>query len=441
MILKGSSGKARVVKDLVEGNGLYYSRIAAGGPWIFLASTAADHVGMLAADARVKPPYHLSPAAQVRYQTEYILNRYKEGLAELGSSFDDIVQVEQYIQLKAHADGYLEVSRAPGYLDHDRPSSALVPTGTFLPEGCVVNPMGIAVIPDPEKGFKKGPAFSGHPYPGLPLTFGSHYEKEAPVGEIITAGPYVFCTVTAADIKVGLRPDVKVADYVWWGNEIRNEARFAGEALAKKLAAVGTTLENVVHCTVHLNEIEDLYELDLVWKKLFPVAPPARTVTPVPGLFLPRREGAKTHAEGALKMELQFRSIRPGFGANKEIVSTGDEPLSWESEAVRAGSLLWITGQFAGGPDGLKTAPDTDSQIAYIFKRLDGICRAGGTTLGNLLRLRGYVTDVRDSRLIYAALKRAVPTEPPCVCITSIPGPFQIPGASVMIDAVAYVPE
>lgn len=431
----------RIVRGLIDGNGLYYSRIAAGGPWIFLASTAADNKGLLAEEARVKPPYHLSPSAQVRYQTEYILNRYKEGLAELNSSFDDIVQVEQYIQMKAHADGYLEVSRGPGFLDHDRPSSALVSTGEFLPEGCVVNPTGIAVIPDPDRGIKKECAFSGQPYPGLPLSFGSHYEKEAPYGEITMAGPYVLCSIGAADIKVGLRPEVKVPYYVWWGNEIRNEARFAGEALAKKLGAVGSTLDNVVHCTVSLIEIEDLYELDLVWRRLFPTNPPARTVTPARGHFLPRIEGAKTHAEGAMKMELQFRSIRPGFGAKKEVVSTGVAPLSYESEAIKAGFLLWITGQLAGGTDGLRTEKNAHSQIEYIFGRLDEICRAGGTSLDNLLRLRAYVLDLGDSRSVYAALKRAVPTEPPCVCITSVPGPLQVPGASVIIDAVAYIPE
>ncbi|MCY4085642.1 MAG: hypothetical protein OXG37_01830 [Actinomycetia bacterium] len=64
---------------------------------MFLASPAVDESGRLSNEARVNPPYHLSPSAQARAQTRYIFDRYKEGLQELGSSVNDIVQVEQWI--------------------------------------------------------------------------------------------------------------------------------------------------------------------------------------------------------------------------------------------------------------------------------------------------------------------------------------------------------
>ena len=140
-------------------------------------------------------------------------------------------------------------------------------------------------------------------------------------------------------------------------------------------------------------------------------------------------------------MESMCQSIRPGFGVEKEVVSTDAETLSHDSEAIRARPLLWISGQLAGDADGLRTAPDTPSQLAYIFRRLDDICQAGGTTVQNLLRLRAYVTDVRDTYAVYSALKAAVPSDPPCVAITGVPGPLQVPGCSVIVDAVAYVPD
>jgi hypothetical protein len=51
-----------------------------------------------------------------------------------------------------------------------------------------------------------------------------------------------------------------------------------------------------------------------------------------------------------------------------------------------------------------------------------------------------FLAEERDSYLVYAALKDAVPTDPPSVLVTGVPGPFPIPGATVMMDAVAHVP-
>lgn len=428
----------RRVLQTVNGGGLYYSRIAAAGPWIFMASTATDSSGGIAPEAQVPVPYTLSESAHSRAQTKFILDQYKLGMEELGGSFDDIVQVEQYVAFKAHADGYLEVRNGPGFMEQDRCSSALMASGDMIPAGCVVVPTAIAYAPGYD--LKKEVAFSAGPKPTLSEKFGSHYAKESPTGEITIAGPYVYTTITAVGGLDDVHADVKVVPGVWWGNEIRNELRFGLEALAKKLAVAGTDIFNAMHCTVHLTHIDDLYEFDLVWQKVFGDRMPARTVVPVRGLFMPRLEGAKGHGEGAIRMELQFRAIRPGFGIEKEIVTTDLETLGHEPVATRAGSLLWISGQLGGGQAGVVGDGSAQTQLREIFRRLDVICKAGGTDLSNLLRLRAYVTDPLDSYHVYAALKDAVPESPPAVCITGVPGPLQVPGCSIIVDAVAHVP-
>ena len=103
--------------------------------------------------------------------------------------------------------------------------------------------------------------------------------------------------------------------------------------------------------------------------------------------------------------------------------------------------MLWVSGRIAGDGDGLKSGPSTANQLGHIFSRLEKICEVGGTSLRNLLRIRAYLTDVRDTGAVYAALKRAVPSDPPCVAITGVPGPLQWPGATVIVDAIAYVPD
>jgi enamine deaminase RidA (YjgF/YER057c/UK114 family) len=430
----------RVVAGPVEGNGVYCSRAAAAGPYVFFASPAVDGEGLFAEEAHVPPPYHLSDSAQVRYQTRFIFERYKEALGALGSSLADVVQVEQYIARKAHADGYLETSRGRGFMERGRPGSALIPTGEFVPDGCVVNPTGIAVVPG--EGIAKEILTPGAQDPGKRPELGAAYAEEPVYNEVVTAGGYVFTVGDwSSDYETGIHPDAKAPDWIWWGNEARNEAKFILPILQQRLESAGTNLANAVHCTVFLIDLADQYEVDLVWRDAFPESPPARTVIPVRGLGAPRREGARTHAEGAMKLETMFQSIRPGFGMEKEAVSTGAEPLGHESEAVKAGPLLWTSGLLAGDADGLRSAADTPSQLAYVFRRLGAICEAGGTSLQNLVRLRAFVTDPADGYAVYAALREAVPEDPPCVAVTGVPGPLQIPGCSVVVDAVACVAE
>ena len=360
-------------------------------------------------------------------------------MSELGSTMSDICQVEQYIQLKSHADGYLETSRGPGFMERNRPGSALLETGDFIPEGAVVTPTGIAIV---ESGdLTKEISSSGLPTPGLHPEMGESYREEAPYSEIVTAGPYVFNTVWASDYETGVHPDAKVAQWVWWGNEARSEIRFnLAERLKPRLEYVGSELTNAVHATVYLTEMQDLYEVDRVWREFFPKDPPARTVVPVRGLGSPRWEGARTHADGGTKTEAIFQSIRPDFGAERVVVETGPGQITHESEAVMAGPLLWTSGMIAGDENGLLTADDAASQARYAFSRISALCEAAGTDISQLLRVRGFVTGPEDGYRIYDVLREFVPSEPPCVSITTVPAPLYVPGCRLIIDAVAHVP-
>ena len=430
---------SRHVAGPIDGNGLYQSRMARGGDWFFMASPPVDEQGRIPPEVEVPAPYTLSPSAHVRNQTRYVFERYGELLEGLGATFQQVAQVEQYIQWKSHADGYLEVSRGPGFLEWNRPSSALMETGDFIPDGMVVAPSAFGFVPRP--GFREKEIRStGLSYARKYPEFGPSYTHEAPFSEVVLAGPYVFCTIWASDYETGVHPDVVLPDWVWWGQEIRNEALWGMDALRRKLETGGTSIENAVHCTVLLVEIEDLYELDLVWGEAFGDNPPARTVTPVRGLGAPRWEGAKHHTEGAMKMEIQFRSIRPGHGTVKEIIEVEGGQLGIDPAAVKAGDLLWTSSQFAGGVKGLATAPDASSQVDFLFRRLGDICEAGGTSLDQLLRLRAYVSDPNDGYAVYEGLRKYVPADPPCVVVAGVPGPLQVPGCTVMMDAVAYAP-
>ena len=135
-----------------------------------------------------------------------------------------------------------------------------------------------------------------------------------------------------------------------------------------------------------------------------------------------------------------MQAIRPGYGALKINVGSPDEAIAYESPAVKAGPLLWISQLYAGGRRGFHEPRDPRVQLDDIFRRLEETCRAGGTSLRNLVRLRAFVLEAADAYAVYDALKEAIPENPPTVAVTTVPAPLLVPGATVAVDAVAFVP-
>lgn len=427
--------------DVVDGGGVYFARVVSTGSLAFLAGGAVDESGAIAPAAQVPPPYALSPVAHAIAQTRFTFDRYRRVLEDLGSGINEVLQVEQYIPHKIYANGYLETSRGPGFMDSRRPTSALVCIGDLTPEGCVVNLAGIAVLP---AGGAKEVVPTTTDYQAS-LTSGVRaeaFQEEGPYNEVVVSDDYIFTVgQVAVDYETGSIPDeVRVPDWVWWGSEIRNEAHFVLRQLRRYLERLDASLDEIVHMTVYLSDLADLFELDLIWREYFPSEPPSRTVVPVRGFGVPRLEAPSLgHRDGAVRLEQIAVAVRPGGSGERRVVAEG-EVLHHHSQAVRVGDLLWISGQLAGGPDGLRSGANVQSQLEHLFERLDAICAAGGTSIANLVRLRAFLLDPRDAGVVYQTLKRVVPSDPPTVVVAGVPGPFQVPGCTVLLDGVAYVP-
>jgi enamine deaminase RidA (YjgF/YER057c/UK114 family) len=446
------AGREKVVFDLIDGGGIYSSRVAAAGDWAFFSGTAVDGFGRVRGADSLPAVYRGSLVAQVRSQTEYMFDRFAETFEELGLEFEDVVQIEQYIQRKVQHDGYLEVSRGEKGFVRKRPGSLLLQAGDYLPEEAVIAVNGIALRPSqtfPGKDIFRTDltyATSKHRLDvDLPVDkypqFKEERSDEAPYSEVVVAGQYVFNTVLASDYHTGPREDVRIGSWSSWGNEMRNEATWMVMALDKKLSAGGARMEDVVHCSAFIQELDDLYELDRVWARLFPENPPARTIVPIRGLGQPRIEGAKHHWEGTMKMELQFRTMRSDLGLARQAISLPGGVLPGvESDAVKVGELLWIGGQLAADREGPVTSQDPNIQLDYIFDRLADICEEGGTGLDNLLRIRAFVRDERAGYAFYSKLKERVPLDPPVASVIVVDAPLQIQECTVSVDAVAFAP-
>src|ERR1700676_619490 len=105
-----SASDKRTVAGTIDANGVYTSRVAAGGGFVFLTANPVDENGKLPDAAKAGPPYETSAVAQVSAQTRYAFEQLRDSLKAIGSSIDQIAQVEQYVGLKTQAEEYFNVA-------------------------------------------------------------------------------------------------------------------------------------------------------------------------------------------------------------------------------------------------------------------------------------------------------------------------------------------
>jgi 2-iminobutanoate/2-iminopropanoate deaminase len=111
-------------------------------------------------------------------------------------------------------------------------------------------------------------------------------------------------------------------------------------------------------------------------------------------------------------------------------------PIGPFSQAVRAGDLVFLSGQVAQSPVTAKLAPgDVSAQTEQIFQNLRAVLRAAGKTLADVVRVCVYLIDMRDFPQMNAVYERHFQAPHPArttIAVSALPL-----GASVEIDLVS----
>ena len=124
----------------------------------------------------------------------------------------------------------------------------------------------------------------------------------------------------------------------------------------------------------------------------------------------------------------------------REAVSSRSAPaaIGPYSQAVRAGSLRFVSGQIPLDPDtGSLIAGDVAAQTHRVFRNLTAILEAGGASLADVVRTTVYLADMND----FAAMNEVYAS------YFSLPAPARstiqaarLPrDARVEIDVIAHV--
>lgn len=107
------------------------------------------------------------------------------------------------------------------------------------------------------------------------------------------------------------------------------------------------------------------------------------------------------------------------------------------SQAIRAGNLLFTSGQIPLRPDGNLVEGSVAEQTEQVFQNLQAILEQAGTSFNQVMKVNVYLTSMDDFAEMNKVYARYFPEHKPArttVAVTALPL-----GAKVEIDLVAQV--
>lgn len=126
----------------------------------------------------------------------------------------------------------------------------------------------------------------------------------------------------------------------------------------------------------------------------------------------------------------------------RSIVHTDRAPraIGPYSQAVRAGNLLFCSGQIALDPatGAVVGEGDVAAQTRRVLDNLAAVLEAGGASLATVVKATIYLRDMNDFAVVNALYAERVGSEPPARATVAVVGlPKDV---LVEIDAIAVIP-
>lgn len=124
----------------------------------------------------------------------------------------------------------------------------------------------------------------------------------------------------------------------------------------------------------------------------------------------------------------------------KNIVFSADAPaaIGPYSQAVKAGSTLYLSGQLGMNPaTGELVSADVREQTAQALKNMKAVLAAAGATPENVVKTTVFLVDMADFQAVNAVYAETFSTDAParsCVAVAALPK-----GARVEVEAIAVL--
>lgn len=124
----------------------------------------------------------------------------------------------------------------------------------------------------------------------------------------------------------------------------------------------------------------------------------------------------------------------------KQVITTTDAPaaIGPYSQAVRAGNLVFVSGQIPLHPQTGEVVGETAAEQArQVLQNLQAVLQAAGATLQDVVKTTIFLTDLGQFAAVNAVYAEFFPENPPARSTVQVAG---LPrGVQVEIEAVAVI--
>ena len=124
-----------------------------------------------------------------------------------------------------------------------------------------------------------------------------------------------------------------------------------------------------------------------------------------------------------------------------EQVATDPDPYAPYriSQAIRAGDLIFVSGQAAIDLDGRVSQGGFDEQADLAFRNLQRVLEAAGCGLDRIVKVSIYLTDMKNFSKVIELRERWFTHPYPADTIVEVSS-LALPGLQIEIEAVALAP-
>jgi enamine deaminase RidA (YjgF/YER057c/UK114 family) len=419
--------EVRSVPSLL-GTAVSHAYAVKAGPWIFLnGHEAFDFAGGIPEAVAGPSGFPLFGRPRGRREGDFILQRMRRILRELGSDLGNGVRLDQYYPTPAAVDPY-HLARHAEFGDYIPPSTSVVMEGCLAAETRISASL-IAVMPGHEIRKIHPPGVDSSPSSGF-----------VPA---VVCDDFVFVAGQMAhNPGQGLDPRAHVPDYAAWaGSEIRKQTEFLiEEKLRPALMAAGSSLEQSLKAQIYLARIHDFPDFVDVWNRYFANIACAVTVVPT-----------KSFATVGGIIEINLLALTDTARRLKQVIVADLPEMAAYGPCVRAGEFLLPSGLMAIGPDGAVAGKTLSAgfaalshagytQASAVYAYAEALCRVAGTSMANLVRGQYFVSDPNSFAGIAMAWSARFGNRPHPFVYVQTPPFMPAPGLRLIADFWIFVP-
>jgi enamine deaminase RidA (YjgF/YER057c/UK114 family) len=404
------------------GTPVSYAYAVKADPWIFLTGHEAfDFERGIPEEVAGLSGFPLFGPPRGRREGDFILQRMRRILRELGSDLSSGVRLDQYYPSPAAVDPY-HLARHAEFGDYIPPSTSVVMERCFAADANVSASL-IAVMPGHDIHKIYPPGVGSAPSSGF-------------VPAVVCEDFVFVAGQMAHNAGQGLDPRAHVADHsAWAGSEIRKQTEFIIlEKLAPALKAARSSLERSLKAQIYLARLDDVPDFLDVWNQYYANIPCAVTVVPT-----------KSFATVGGIIEINLLALTNTAARQKQVIAADIPGMASCGPCIRAGEFLLPSGLMAIGHNGDVIGKTVSpgfavlshagyTQAVAIYDYAEALCRVAGTSMSNVLRAQYFVSDATAFPGIAMARSAQMGLQPhPFVCVQT-PPTMPAPGALLIAD-------